>query len=54
MTGESVLAAPEKMEAARSRASLADVFFANSIPPAKWKGFSDGFFIGRASSARGV
>jgi hypothetical protein len=35
MTGEAVLAAPEKMEAARLRASLADVFFANSIPPAK-------------------
>jgi len=26
---------PEKMEAARLRASLAEVFFANSIPPAK-------------------
>jgi hypothetical protein len=35
MTEVPVLAAPEKMEAARLRASLADVFFANSIPPAK-------------------
>jgi hypothetical protein len=35
MTEESVLAAPEKMEVARLRASLAEVFFANSIPPAK-------------------
>jgi len=39
MIGESISAAPEKMEAAPSRASLASVFFANSIPPGEMKKF---------------
>jgi hypothetical protein len=54
MTQESALTAPEKMEAARLRASLADVFFAKFNSAGEMKRFFRWFFYGRASSARGV
>jgi len=44
MTGESVLAAPEKMETARLRASLADVFFAKFNSAGEMKRFFRWFF----------